>query len=570
MARNRDLLTDKEFFRKTCDIAEHMRNCTIEVMYWDDDNKVISDNDDDTKFRLNVATPAVKGIEKFTAFNHEIGHIIMQSPLAEAKSLVDEWCCEFELVNRIDSNNISQKDLVRDTYWNMMNVLEDQRIESLMRRLWLANKKRFTRARTNRGKLHKECNTNPVNIILNIRFFREDLAKKHDNFDVYKKALDDVENTGRLGALIVLKKLKPILDEWLKTNIDEENKTDLQHFPDAHYHEPYDGSDTETMSTDPDQIKTNNILEIIDSIESDEEYDDKLETSKNDGTEDINELKGSLSTLEGKDDPLKPSYMKPAQRHACEYDIDSHLSHNLKNVFRKISEMPKDTIGYEGEEIDMESFIENKIRGYDINNCFVDTKIDYGLSVVLSIDGSQSMKQNNKMEQTRNLVATLFDSVKDYPMINLKANVWSSNTHGDVGITNIEKIEDCKYVTERNSQGFCLTPTHLALDYASRTLKSMKGRRKIIILITDGIPQYQNWGYNISDKTLLSMNKKAMLKSRRISNEIVVLAVGMRSDGINHLRSVFGNGRVVTVNNMDDGSRLIVNKFKNAVLDTLK
>lgn len=66
------------------------------------------------------------------------------------------------------------------------------------------------------------------------------------------------------------------------------------------------------------------------------------------------------------------------------------------------------------------------------------------------------------------------------------------------------------------------------------------------------------------------MNKKAMLKSRRISNEIVVLAVGMRSDGINHLRSVFGNGRVVTVNNMDDGSRLIVNKFKNAVLDTLK
>ena len=54
----------------------------------------------------------------------------------------------------------------------MMNVLEDQRIESLMKRLWLANKKRFVKARTNRGKLHKECNDNPVNVILNIRFYK--------------------------------------------------------------------------------------------------------------------------------------------------------------------------------------------------------------------------------------------------------------------------------------------------------------------------------------------------------------------------------------------------------------
>tara|TARA_B110001454_G_scaffold217204_1_gene242004 strand:- start:32 stop:1735 length:1704 start_codon:yes stop_codon:yes gene_type:complete len=567
MARNRDLLSDKEFFRKTCDIAEHMRDCKIEVVYWNDDNKVMSkDLKKNKQFMLNVATPAVKGIEKFTAFNHEIGHIIMQSPLPEAKLLVDEWCEEFESDNDVSQNNISTKDLIRETYWNMMNVLEDQRIESLMKRLWLANKKRFVRARTNRGKLHKECNDNPVNVILNIRFYRDDLAKKHDNFDDYKKALDDVENTGNLGALIVLKKLKPSLDKWLKINIEK----GIEHFPERHYHEPYDGSDTEQMETDKSLIKTDNVVEIIDSIESDEEYDNELEISKKESDDDINELKSSLSNDKGKDDPLRPAYMKPAQRHSCEYDVDTHLSHNLKNVFRKISEMPKSTIGYEGDEIDMESFIENKIRGYDINNCFVDTKIDYGLSVVISIDGSQSMKNGSKMDRTRNIVATLFDSVKDYPMINLKANVWSSDTKGNVGITNINKIEDCEYVTEKNSQGYCLTPTHLALDYASRVLKTMKGRRKIIILITDGQPQYQSWGYNISPKTLFKMNQKAMLKARRVANETVVLSIGLDHYSNINLQSVFGKNRVVPVNNMVEGSNLIVNKFKLAVLDTLK
>tara|TARA_R110000824_G_scaffold113272_2_gene262960 strand:- start:2457 stop:4175 length:1719 start_codon:yes stop_codon:yes gene_type:complete len=572
MARNRDLLTDKEFFRKTCDIAEHMRNCKVEVVYWDDDNKVMEKKKDNSVLRpdklsylLNVATPARKGIEKFTAFNHEIGHIIMQSPLAEARLLVDEWVDYFITENNIESNDIASQDLIKETYWDMMNVLEDQRIESLMRRLWLANLKRFTKARTKIGKLHKECGDNPINIILNIRFYRDDLVKKHDNIIEYKKALDDVENTGRLGALIVLKGLKPYLDKWLKANMGKE-------IGDRFWagHTPYDGSDSNLMPTEKEFLNEEYICEIIDDIDSDEEYNKELEKSKDDGTNDINNLKSSLSKISGIENPLMPPYMKKMERHECDYVIDTHLSHNLKNVFRKISEMPKSTIGYEGDEIDMESYIEGKIRGYDINHCFVDTKIDHGLSVVISIDGSQSMRSHNKMEITRNLVSTLFDCVKDYPSIDLKANVWSSNTKGDVGITNINTLEDCKYVTERNSGGFCMTPTHLALDYASRVLKTMKGRKKLIIVITDGAPQYQSWGYNISPKTLLGMNKKAVLKARRLANEMVVLSVGTDRYATNNLKFSFGRNRVIPVDNMVEGSRLIVNKFKMAVLDTLK
>jgi|21_taG_2_1085346.scaffolds.fasta_scaffold01265_7 nitric oxide reductase activation protein len=564
MARDRELLSDKDFFRKTSDIAEHMRNCKITVVFWDDDNKVIQDKNDVKKFMLNVATPAKKGIEKFTAFNHEIGHIIMESPIPEANKLVTGWVDEFILQNRIAYNDTIVPERVRDTYWNMMNLLEDQRIESLMRRLWLANEKRFDKALKKTGKFHKECNDNPVSVMLNIRFFRKDLVKDHDNVELFTKALDDVENTGRLGALIVLKRLKPVMDKWLKESLNED-------FPPSFEFESLDGRDTELMETDESLIKEKNIEEIIDNIESDEDYEEELTKSMEEGTDDLNELRSSL-TNQIKENPLRPSYVKPVKRYPVEYNIDHHLSHSLKNIFRKISEMPKNIIGYDGDELDIETYIENKIRGYNINKCFEDKKIDHGLSVVISIDGSGSMERGQKMSKARDLVSTLFHSVKDFPSVELKANVWSSDNKGNVGITDINSLDDCKNVTNRvsSSGSFPYTPTHLAIDYASRVAKSMKGRKKLIIMITDGEPQYQSWGYAISPSTLLKMNRKSLLKAKRNVTEIIVFAVAVNNSQLNNLRYVFNRKRVVYIRRMDEGVKLISNKFKLAVLDTLK
>lgn len=546
MARDRDLLSDKEFFRKTTDIAEHMRNCKIDVVFWDDDNKVMDKDLDGRHFILNVASPAVKGIEKFTAFNHELGHIIMQTPIADAKLLVEGWC------NRNDNLDEMRKKV----YWNAMNILEDQRIESLMAKLWLANQKRFIKARTNRGKLHESCSTNPVDILLNIRFFREDLASEHKYFDEYKQALEDVHGLGRLGSLILLKKLKPLLDEWIDSN-------DIPYVD--HKREPYDGNDCEQISFDKEQEDTT----FINDLKNDDDIEEAISKSKQEGDNDLNNLRDSMN--DGDNNAIiKPTYLKEVKRTPTDYYVDKHVSHNLKRVFRNISEIPKNTIGYNGDEIHMESYIENKIKRYDINNCFVDKKITQGLNVIISIDGSMSMRSNEKMEKVRDLVATLFDSVKDYTNVHLKANVWSSNGKGEMGITHINNIEDCKMISTEGTGGFNMTPTHLALDFASRQMKTLKGRKKLLILITDGQPQYQNWGYNISAKTLLKMNKKASLKAKRHFNEMVVLSVGVDAWGGRILEEVFGKGKVVAVRNMDDGGVYVANKFKNAVLDTLK
>ena len=208
MARDRDILPDKEWFEKTTSIVEEVRDCKVDITYLnkpnqvEDKNRNTADKEHDFHFRLNIATPAVKGIEKFTGLNHELGHILMETPMAEARKILDKWTKD-ENGNWLKSNG--QKRYT--TYWTVFNVLEDQRIESMMGRLWLANKDRFVKARKNRGKLHKTCPDNPIDILLNIRFFREDLVKNKNNKKELKQALEDVVDTGRMGALIVFANL---------------------------------------------------------------------------------------------------------------------------------------------------------------------------------------------------------------------------------------------------------------------------------------------------------------------------------------------------------------------------
>jgi len=208
MARDRDVLSDKDWFEKTTDIVEGVRDCKVTLTYLNQQNQVADSNwqtakkEHDKEFFLNVATPAVKGIEKFTALNHELGHILFETPMAEAKKIIKKW------TQNEDGKYLEiDGDLRSKTYWNMFNVLEDQRVESMMARLWLANDDRFDKAKKNRGKLHKKCPNNPIDKILNIRFFREDLVKKQRDFKVLKQALEDVIDTGRMGGLVVLAQL---------------------------------------------------------------------------------------------------------------------------------------------------------------------------------------------------------------------------------------------------------------------------------------------------------------------------------------------------------------------------
>ena len=601
MARDRDILPDKEWFEKTTSIVEEVRDCKVDITYLnkpnqvEDKNRNTADKEHDFHFRLNIATPAVKGIEKFTGLNHELGHILMETPMAEARKILDKWTKD-ENKNWLKSNG--QKRYT--TYWTVFNVLEDQRIESMMGRLWLANKDRFVKARKNRGKLHKTCPDNPIDILLNIRFFREDLVENKKNKKELKQALEDVVETGRMGALIVLANLKPIIDSYFtdskppekippvdlaKVYLTPTDKTENakiaeqiieEHKQTQDDHKPTedDGSDSNGLSNWDNSQKERD--EVVDDIaggfkgdsDDDSDYQDQISDQKIEGDSTIDDIKDTIAG-DGSHGEITPSYVLRINRQKEGYSINKEVSEGLKKVFKKVAEIPKTTIGYDGQDIDIETYIENKMKGGDITKCFIDKRYAQGVSIVISIDGSASMN-GYPINTVRDLVATLYDSVKHYPNVNMKANVWSSNNKGDVGITDINGLEDCNRISVWNDSGCGQTPTHLALDYSARQVKKMKGRKKLVILITDGLPNYSNNNFRINRTTLMKMSKKAFLKLRRSTPHVMVILVGGRYGGEWYMEQIFGLKRLMHVDSIGMAADRVIKEFKSLVIKSLK
>ena len=589
MARDRDILSDKEWFEKTTDIVEGVRDCKVTLTYLNSQNQVADKNyasankEHDKEFYLNIATPAVKGIEKFTALNHELGHILFETPMAEAKKIIKKWTqSEDGKYLEIDG------DMRYKTYWNMFNVLEDQRVESMMARLWLANDDRFDKAKKNRGKLHKKCPNNPVDKMLNIRFFREDLVKRDKHFKVFKQSLEDVIDTGRMGALIVLAQIKPVIDTYFKTpdkppkipkgrvdvrpsdkKKDDKITDNITDVTNQHKPTPDDGSDSSKLSDwdNSNQTDDDTVDDVADNKLPDD-YERKIDDLKTDGDDTISDIKDAMAG-DGGDIDATPSYAMKIERSKENYYVNETISNGLKKVFRRMAEIPKTKIGYDGEEIDVETYIDNKARGYDLTKCFLDKRYAMGASIVISIDGSASMA-GYAIDHVRNLVATLYDSVKDYPNIDMKANIWSSNNRGDVGITDINSLEDCEKISVYNQMNCAQTPTHLALDYSARQVKKMKGRKKLVIMLTDGLPNYSNNHYKMSKTQNMKMTAKSLLKLRRATPHIMVILVGGRWGAKEYMENIFGRRRLMTVSSIDLAADKVVNEFKALVAKSLQ
>ena len=234
-----------------------------------------------------------------------------------------------------------------------------------------------------------------------------------------------------------------------------------------------------------------------------------------------------------------------------------------------MAEIPKTKIGYDGDEIDIETYIDNKSRGYDLTKCFLDKRYAQGASIIISIDGSASMA-GRSIEHVRNLVATLYDSVKEYPNIDMRANIWSSNSKGDVGITEINSLEDCKNISVYNNMRCAQTPTHLALDYSARQVKKMKGRKKLVIMLTDGLPNYSNNHYKMSKTQNMKMTAKSFLKLRRSTSHIMVILVGGRWGAKEYMENIFGRRRLMAVSSIDLAADRVVSEFKSLVAKSLQ
>ena len=571
MTRNTQILSEKELFEKTKGIVEHAINTKINLTFMKGQNfckyhpQPKNNKLEKKTYTINVATPAVKCINAYTALIHELGHVLYQSPFTPIKKLLK------------NSENSQY-------YYNIFNVLEDQRIESHLSENYLAYRKRFEKTCTELGEeLEEQKTLDSLYILLAIRFNQEEKVKDAKNLIHYRKALEDVKNTDAFGALRVLISIKKYIEEDLildstlpdmeNNNLKEDNFTlnldrpvnDLvnDNFKDVkkYFQIKKINEKRDTQEADSEDMLIPKEL-CADSFDN-EEIKKILENGKILGKiqfEGIQERMVSVGTIS---ENLPPNVVK-INRGESDFTIDYKVSSNLNKLFKKLKMRNQPYVDYQGYEVDIEEYVNNLICGININKSFENNKKSQGSSIVISIDGSQSM-DGTPIKIAQKLVATIYQSLKGIPEIEVKGNIWSSNDNGDIGITEINSMKDVQKITNNESRQWPLTPTHMGLEYSGRMLKKMKGEKKLLILITDGIPEYRKNKRLIPSAQYNQVCKKSLQSVSQITPNVLCFVVSQNNKKADEFINLFGERKIIHVKNMDNAFDNVVKQFKKFI-----
>ena len=615
MRRNTASLSDHDLFIKTIDLIEYATNSKIQLQHSRRTNWCVYNgynaNEKLKQYTVNLANPSDKHIPKYTALLHELAHILYESPFTPIKKLLQMWS---------QDNSAKYK-----FYFAIFNILEDQRIESHLTRAYLGYKKKFDRTTTDLGKnLKSNVPNDPSYILLAIRFKRDDLVKKSKNYEHYKKAIDDVARTDRFGGLRVLISIRKYIDEYRPNSNPDEYTNPLPGMPNTSSdplnlppprmpETPQKRDQKNDKFTSPD-YKIPDELGKSDYTET--EIDEILQDGKTGGEKQFQEVRDQLLGIYREDNT--PVDVTKIKRKEIPYKIDYRVAKGMNKIFRKLKLRNKSFIDITGHEVDVDEYIENIIKGTNINKSYENIQRVKGVSIVISIDASGSMDHPNGIPIARNLVSTLYESIKGIPNIELRGNVWAGNGEGSIGITEINNIRDVKKIS--TCVPYLSTPTHMGFEYSMRMLREMKGEKKLLILVTDGMPNYVKHGRSIPNSVYDKQCKKSLQKVLGITPNIVCFLIGrfgmtdtlieMKNDLLkklkdpkliskektleelreiqeeiaeyelqqtqyenNHayrtLAKIMGKKRLIPVDNMKNGSEKIVKQFKQFVLKNM-
>tara|TARA_Y100000310_G_scaffold218078_1_gene219232 strand:- start:1961 stop:3613 length:1653 start_codon:yes stop_codon:yes gene_type:complete len=549
--RNKQLLTDKENERMFADIVESIVDKRVDLRYT---SKSISNVESFGEYHA-ITLGKIKGIDRFTLLNHEAGHILFNSPTKSAEDMITKWAEEWK------ADPFVPLDTLKTVYWCALNLIEDQRIESLMAKLYLYNRKRFYKAKVNVGREYTAMSQNPIQTLDRLRFFRGDLVddyypNNYNSKDMAVKILNEVEGTGQRGALIGLAKFKPFIDEYIDYHIKHE--IPIREDELTYSFTPLEYDEVGRVST-----------KDISYFNHSSSFDTLFEYARKSGKRDVEYIRNILSNVDINKMSSHDVIENDGNKHGGIGEPIQEIVNDMSKMFRNMNEMPKTTIGYEGDEIDIESYIKNKVEGHDVSKCLVDTKYVQGISILVAVDGSSSMEDgsHSSMTRARDMVATMYKAIENVNNINLMSIVWSSDLYGRMNVTRIKSLEDTRRI--HTNVKYPTTPTHMAIEYSTKMMKRMKGRNKLLIFITDGQPEYVKGGTLLPTQTLVKMSINAMTKGMRRCDNMIVLLIKPSDFSRKCCEDIFGK-RLIVTDDMKSGSDIIMNKFKGLVMGVLR
>jgi len=233
---------------------------------------------------------------------------------------------------------------------------------------------------------------------------------------------------------------------------------------------------------------------------------------------------------------------------------------DIRKIFNTLKQKVKLQVSDEGDDIDIETMLEAVKKGS--NEFYIDNNKVEGTSIIIAVDCSGSMKQENRLVICRNICATMFKAVNNIPNITMKAVCYggASTTYDKTGVCDINNEYECSRIgTDSNH---VLTPTTHSLLYCAEALNKMKGKKKLLIYLTDGMPQNAQNTHHLA----LAQQAGNTYKSIKANNPHLVIKpviIGAEHCHLNTYNMIFGNDYITCT--IDKVSDFIRREFKETV-----
>ena len=558
--------SNKVYNESKLEVVRRMKNVQIRLNY--DDNAYYNSC---RVNKRNVYTIVLNNkIPIREACDHELSHIKFDSIIKKVWTKLDALCVYAKEKYGKDCDSYIRK---------VFNIMEDIRIESCDGYIYAGRKVMFDKVCFNEGvPLQERERVDASDELLSYRFKRPDLVSKE-----HKKEIEDIWNKCNLTTTNGIFK---VLKEWMDNGslndsiinmVEEENKRtnkidelrsriggctmrlgeleqkinkenhDRKQLPTNDPQRVVHDGEIERLTKEIEEITQlqagytidrrqlqaqekpteNTLVMPHDSHHSSTWHEkhvkdiDKIDVSKEDKKtikllEELKRKESASMMTKKASTILTPELIRNPE-------ILTDIQTTLVNTFKAIKERNISKLCEDGDDIDIEALLECRKKG-DPNFMTNDAKTD-GVSILVSIDASGSM-DGHRIKFCRDMMATMFKSVGTIPYIRLKAITFAGSCSDDVvAYREINNFHDCRYIGCQPR--FSLTPTADALMDSYNKLLTMKGKKKILVFLTDGMPEKRDaFGIKVDDDVMSKtvMKTMAMIKNdKRIESHIVIV-----------------------------------------------
>jgi len=581
----RPVLSFSSLCDKTKSIFTAVKKTKIFVTEFEGDNYIFKrDQGVDAGYVINIPKKPNSGINRYTAFNHELGHYAF-----------DSFNNQFGLHINEELANIptEHQDKALEIYRTVFNILEDQRVESLMGSIYLGTGKRFKQTRRRLGSMkpsdHKA--KDPLDSLHCAREFREDSVPR--KFNDAKQIIEKIAKKDSDASIILAKHyIKTTVNPWLLTqlkNLDKEAGDDQSKMkkdptkpiePTPLLKKVFKQSFLENRQSDHRELSDMNELDTMeDTKDSIKKSETDLEGSLQDSAKNAKDKIGDIKDAIEKEARLsKQSSMKLTEG-VQEHKDNDKLSHSyegvepnnrvasqLNKIFKLLQANNKPRISDTGDTISVQEVIRRKSRGY--GDIHIKQTPKNSLAIRVSIDASGSM-HGMPIKIARDMMATLYKSINGINNISLKGVVWSGSEY-NTAVCDVNNIQQTDRIVTHGAFGGG-TPTPQGVEYSERQLESDKGKKKLLIVITDGYPN----SCSNSNLTPEQMTRKEINRANKKGIITLGIGVGMRQHGSDNrtddnMALMFGKRGYMLTSDMENTSNLVIKKFRDIVIRQLK